>query len=94
MAQRQGDQGTGPKGKKRKRKDRGNAAEKTAPERDVQRPPKAASASQPTEVLSGFQRMDEETTTYLTEVKSHFDTLDDAEEMSLLVQAPCTMQAV
>ena len=77
----------GPKGKKRKRKDKAEPANKVvyAQGADVRQKETAAGQAQPTEVLSGFQRMDEETTTYLTEVKAHLDTLDDGEEISLLV---------
>lgn len=38
---------------------------------------------------SGFHRLDEETIQYFQEVKSHFDTLEDAEEQALLVQPFC-----
>jgi hypothetical protein len=78
----------GLKGKKRKRKDELEPSIKLiyAQGADMRQKETAAGQEQPTEVLSGFQRMDEETTTYLTEVKAHLDTLDDGEEISLLVQ--------
>ena len=77
----------GAKGKKRKRKEDSNTDEEITYAKGVKVPQNEATGAtaQPTEVLSGFQRMDEETTTYLTEVKAHLDTLDDREEISLLV---------
>ena len=85
--QRQDNPAKGTKGNKRKRKDEPGVAEPKRHARSVSAPQKASTAvhAQPTEVLSGFQRMDEETTTYLNEVKAHLDTLDDGEEISLLV---------
>ena len=85
--QRQDDPTQGAKGKKRKRKEESGIVEPKKHAGSVSTPQKVSSAvhAQPTEVLSGFQRMDEETTTYLNEVKAHLDTLDDGEEISLLV---------
>ena len=85
--QRQDNPTKGTKGNKRKWKDEPGVAEPKKHARSVSAPQKASTAlhAQPTEVLSGFQRMDEETTTYLNEVKAHLDTLDDREEISLLV---------
>ena len=37
--------------------------------------------------------MDEATTAYLVEVKSHFDTLDDGDEVALLVNVPSFSRA-
>jgi len=75
------------KGKKRKRKEDSNTGEEIAYAKGVNVPQKEATGdpARPKEVLSGVQRMDEETTTYLTEVKAHLATLDDREEISLLV---------
>ena len=77
----------GANGKKRKRKEESSTDEEITYAKGVKVPQKEATggSAQPKEVLSGFQRMDEETTTYLTEVKAHLDTLDDREEISLLV---------
>lgn len=44
-----------------------------------------SSTSAPTETFSGFQRLDDETIKYFLEVKSHFDSLDDPKEQTLLV---------
>lgn len=87
VKERQMDRTEGGKGKKRKRKEDANSNEEVTSAKGSKVPQKGATAgsAQPTEVLSGFQRMDEETTTYLTEVKAHLDTLDDREEVSLLV---------
>ena len=95
--QRPDDPTNGIKGRKKKRKDEiGISGTKNNP-RAVGMPQKVASAAhaQPAEVLSGFQRMDEETTMYLTEVKAHLDTLEDREEISLLVHPePCLLSHI
>ena len=85
--QRHGDPTQGDKGKKRKRKDESDGIATKELPRNVSTPQKVASGThaEPAEVLSGFERMDEETTTYLNEVKAHLDTLVDMEEISLLV---------
>ena len=85
--QRQDNPTQGAKGKKRKRKDESGVVDAKKHARSGSTPQKVPTAlhAQPAEVLSGFQRMDEETTTYLNEVKAHLDTLEDGEEISLLV---------
>ena len=82
------EQSNGEKGTKRMRRGHDTAAGDTATVGvRARHKGSAADVQSPTEVLSGFQRMDEATTAYLVEVKSHFDTLDDGEEMALLVDA-------
>ena len=83
------EQMNGAQGRKKMRRDEYTAAGDTAPPvvPAARHKGSAAGIQSPTEVLSGFQRMDEATTAYLVEVKSHFDTLDDGEEIALLVSA-------
>ena len=83
------EQMNGAKGTKRVRRDHDSAAGDTAAPvvSAARHKGSAADIPSPTEVLSGFQRMDDATTAYLVEVKSHFDTLDDGEELTLLVIA-------
>lgn len=85
--QRHADPAQGAKDKKRKRKDDSDNNHTHKLPRNVSTPQNVASTvhAQPAEVLSGFERMDEETTTYLNEVKAHLDSLEDMEDISLLV---------
>ena len=81
------EQMSGAKGAKRARRDSAagdTAATDVSAARHKGSP---ADVPSPSEVLSGFQRMDEATTAYLVEVKLHFETLDDGEELALLVIA-------
>jgi hypothetical protein len=85
--QRQSATSEGVNRKNRKRNDEGEPYEQVLHVQGASAKQRAtvAGQAQPAEILSGFQRMDEETTTYLTEVKAHLETLDDGEEISLLV---------